>query len=249
MKYFIVADVHGFYDEMIAALNDAHFDRDNPDHTFVSLGDLFDRGPKPAECLEFVMGLDPDRRILIRGNHEDLMEQAIARGSFLSHDISNGTKGTALTLTGAANSVDALIAMRTLPLYNEYIASTFDWAETDGAIFVHGWIPHYVELKGFQGTCYRHYYEENWRNASRDEWKAARWYNGIESWADGVREPNMTIFCGHWHTSWARCYIDDEYAEWTRNSEAFRPWVREGIVALDACTAWSHMVNCYVYEE
>ena len=31
-KYFIVADVHGFYDEMIDALNEAGFDKNNENH-------------------------------------------------------------------------------------------------------------------------------------------------------------------------------------------------------------------------
>lgn len=44
MKYFIVSDVHSFYDEMMTALNESGFDKTNPDHIFVSLGDLLDRG-------------------------------------------------------------------------------------------------------------------------------------------------------------------------------------------------------------
>ena len=40
--YFIVADVHSFYDEMIKALNGAGFDVNNSMHIFVSLGDLLD---------------------------------------------------------------------------------------------------------------------------------------------------------------------------------------------------------------
>ena len=46
---FVVADVHSFYDEMIAALDGAGFDPANPDHIFVCLGDLLDRGDKPLE--------------------------------------------------------------------------------------------------------------------------------------------------------------------------------------------------------
>lgn len=39
-KYFIVADVHSYYDEMIKALTEAGFEKNNLDHIFVSLGDL-----------------------------------------------------------------------------------------------------------------------------------------------------------------------------------------------------------------
>ena len=82
MKMFVVSDVHGFYDEMKLALDDAGFDRNNPDHFFISLGDLLDRGPQAAKCLEFVMGLNPERRVLIRGNHEDLMEEGRGNNSW-----------------------------------------------------------------------------------------------------------------------------------------------------------------------
>jgi hypothetical protein len=39
MKYFVIADPHGFYDEMIKALDEAGFDKDNEDHWLVSCGD------------------------------------------------------------------------------------------------------------------------------------------------------------------------------------------------------------------
>ena len=58
MKYFIVADVHGFYDEMIEALNRAGYDPDNKNHTFVSLGDMFDRGEQANEVLDFLVQLE-----------------------------------------------------------------------------------------------------------------------------------------------------------------------------------------------
>ena len=249
MKYFIVADVHGFYDQMTCALDAAGFDRDNPEHVFVSLGDAFDRGEQPREVLEFMLGLSKDRRILIRGNHEDLMEDAIARKYFLSYDVSNGTAHTACQLTGKVTGCDALDEMRHYSLYNEYIANCVDYHETSRAVFVHGWIPHNSYAKGFNTDYRRHDYVKNWRQVDHSVWKLARWENGMESWADGVCEPGKTIFCGHWHTSWAREVIEHSCTSNTRNPADFAPWVREGIVALDGCIAWSGVFNCYVWED
>ena len=79
-KYFIVADIHSFYTEMIKALEEKGWDINNPDHIFVSLGDLLDRGNEPMECLKFVNSIPRDRKILIRGNHEDLIEECLDRG-------------------------------------------------------------------------------------------------------------------------------------------------------------------------
>ena len=44
-KFFVVSDVHGFYDELLNALDDAGFDSENTDHYLISCGDNFDRGP------------------------------------------------------------------------------------------------------------------------------------------------------------------------------------------------------------
>lgn len=93
-KLFVVADVHSFYEKMIKALSEQGFDRDDPDHVFVSLGDLFDRGLSPLKCLNFVNSLPAERKILIRGNHEDLLEECLAREAFFAHDIHNGTMDT-----------------------------------------------------------------------------------------------------------------------------------------------------------
>lgn len=42
MKYFIVSDVHGFYNELQSALKIVGFDSNNKDHIFIFTGDLVD---------------------------------------------------------------------------------------------------------------------------------------------------------------------------------------------------------------
>ena len=75
MRYYVVADVHGFYTELIAALTEKGFFEDKEPHKLIVCGDLFDRGPEPKELQKFIVDLlDKDEVILIRGNHEDLME-------------------------------------------------------------------------------------------------------------------------------------------------------------------------------
>ena len=44
MKYYVVADVHGFYREFIEAINDKGFFNDTEPHKLIICGDLFDRG-------------------------------------------------------------------------------------------------------------------------------------------------------------------------------------------------------------
>lgn len=94
MKWFVFSDVHGFYKELIEALSEKGFDANNPNHGIISCGDLLDRGPDAVKCLEFVNAISRDRKILIRGNHEDLMEEVMVRGYFQQHDFHNRTYDT-----------------------------------------------------------------------------------------------------------------------------------------------------------
>ena len=256
MKYFIVADVHGFFTELKEALDAAGFNPADPNHVFVSLGDLLDRGRQPKECLDYVLSLPEDRRIFIRGNHEDLMEAAIIRVGFYPNDKSNGTIQTTQDIVGAGTYHDNLIGMRFYKPYNDYIRETRDFYETQNYIFVHGWIPHFCYAKGFNCDYHIHDYDENWREADIEDWCEARWHNGMESWADGVREPGKTICCGHFHTSWGHCYIHGDQPEWPRKcdpEEKVREWnppfIDKGIIALDTCTVLTHKVNCVVVED
>lgn len=71
MKYFIVSDIHSFYSPLKAALANVGYDKDNPEHTLIVCGDLFDRGEESRQLLFFIMfDIPRERRILIRGNHE-----------------------------------------------------------------------------------------------------------------------------------------------------------------------------------
>ena len=78
MKYYVVADVHGYYEELITALTEKGFFEDKEPHKLIICGDLFDRGYEAVKLQEFILELmDKDEVILIRGNHEDLAIELI----------------------------------------------------------------------------------------------------------------------------------------------------------------------------
>ena len=247
-KYFIVADVHSFYNEMMTALNEKGWDSNNPDHIFVSLGDMFDRGPQSREVMDFLMSIPEDRRIFILGNHELLMEEMIARGGILYHDITNGTVRTATDLADTRDPDEACLILRMNKDWNNYIRSCQPYAEIGDNIFVHGWIACYTIG---EYNVYPAAYDLNWRNATIKQWKNATWINGMEAWDNGVREYGKTIWCGHWHTSWGHAHLHHSGVEFPKEKGEkahFSPFKDEGIVAMDACTAYSHKVNCEVIE-
>jgi len=89
---------------------------------------------------------------------------------------------------------------------------------------------------------------DDWREAAVMEWDYARGYNGMLAWSQGIKEPNKTIVCGHWHCSWGHCNIDGKGTEFGKDAD-FTPFYGEGIIAIDTCTTLSRKVNCIVLED
>lgn len=65
---FIIGDLHGCYDELLKLLVHVQFDQ-SKDRLF-STGDLLDRGPKSAECMEL---LNEPWFHCVLGNHEEIL--------------------------------------------------------------------------------------------------------------------------------------------------------------------------------
>ena len=104
MKYYVVADVHGFFDELKLALTEKGFFTDTEPHKLIVCGDLFDRGKQALELQEFIMDLlAKNEVILIRGNHEDLTLELLKdwfhHSYWRSYHRKNGTVDTVLQLT------------------------------------------------------------------------------------------------------------------------------------------------------
>ena len=248
MRYYVTADIHGFYTPLIAALTKAGFFADSAPHKLVILGDLFARGREALKLQAFLSALlDQDKVILVRGNHEDLFEELVTIDTGLPyrHHVDNGTYDTALQLTGFDPHLaptlhdDFAEAARNTVFYQKIIPAMLDYFETEHHIFVHGWIPCIQERNGYSSIG-------DWRNASADLWEKARWINGMAAFRYAY-EDDKTIICGHWHTSFGHSTIDHAGSQFGSDAN-FRPFYGTGIIALDACTAVSGFVNCIVVE-
>lgn len=260
MKYYVVTDTHGFYTQTRAALDEAGFFAETEPHKLVLCGDMMDRGGEAVQMQEFMLDLlRKDRLIYIRGNHEDLLEAMmydIACGRSVSEiHFRNGTWGTAEQLGGMTREMalrypeEMVRAVRKTPFYTELLPASVNYFETPQYVFVHGWIPCYqtppTDIKG-EGELHC---RPDWREASAQEWKKARWFNGMEcACVSRYGIPDKTIVCGHWHTSYGHAVLDGVGSEFEENA-VFTPFYAQGIIALDACTAYSGFVNCIVLED
>lgn len=257
MKYYVVADVHGFFTELKAALSEKGFFEDKEPHKLIICGDLLDRGNEALEVQSFVLDLlQKDEIILIRGNHEDLLVELVENAEkwmtsvvMATHHWSNGTIDSVLQLTGKDLASSILYPdefkkkAQVTSFYKTILPVMKDYFETEKHIFVHGWIP--CDALGYGGQANQYFYKENWRESSQIDWNYARWYNGMEAARQGAIEPHKTIVCGHWHTSYGHAKINGSCSEFGEDAD-FSPYKAKGIIALDACTVHSHKVNCIV---
>lgn len=259
MRYYVVADVHGFYTPLITALKEKGFFEDTQPHKLVVCGDLFDRGNEAAEVQEFIVDLlKKDRVILIRGNHEDLIEDLVDNiedvsgyGIVNTHHWHNGTIDTIfqLTQTDITDFVTHPKAVSTrikaTPFFKTILPAMRDYFETEKYIFVHGWIP----ASAVGGRHSQYFYPiEDWRRCGISMWRDARWYNGMLAAACGVTEQGKTIVCGHWNASYGHSVLEGKGTEFDKDSD-FTPYYADGIIAIDAHTAFSGFVNCIVLED
>lgn len=249
MKYYITADVHGFYTEFHKALEEAGYFTDPGPHKLIILGDLFDRGLEAVELQRFILELmEQDAVILVRGNHEDLFVEMVTvdEGLPFQNHISNGTYGTALQLTGYDPTMaqirhwDFAEAARETPYYRQIIPGMIDYYETEHHVFVHGWIPCIQERDGSLS------HRSDWREATSAEWRRVRWINGMDA-AQSCTE-DKTILCGHWHCSYGHSKYESKGSEFGPDAD-FSPYYGPGVIALDACTAHSGKINVLVLED
>lgn len=247
MKFFVLSDIHGFYDEFRLALDKAGFDPNNEEHWLISCGDHFDRGPKPYEVMRYLKSLP--RKVLVRGNHEDLLVECCKNGYPGMHDYNNGTYDTICEIgdAGEGNPFDEC-CMITFSRTRCFLSDMVDYFETANHIFVHSWIPlkcndglpmHYTKNRKFE-------FNPDWRNATSKEFEAARWGNPFDLAKQGLM-PDKTIVFGHWHCSagWAEKEGISEFG----SDAKFDPFYGDGFIAVDGCTAHTGKCNVIVIED
>lgn len=257
MRYYVTADVHGYFSELKDALTAQGFFDDHSPHKLIVCGDLYDRGTEALQLQAFILELlAQDQLILIRGNHEDLTMNLLNnwhRRSYLqTHHHTNGTIDTLCQLTETTIRdiyTDAENSGQTIlndPYIQKIIPTMVDYYETDHYIFTHGWIP--CTPISISSNEKEYVPVADWRNANKSIWDKARWINGMEAAHAGIVEPGKTIVCGHWHCSFGHSRYEHDGGEFDNNPN-FAPYYGNGIIALDACTPVSKKVNCIVIED
>lgn len=179
-EYFCISDIHSGFTPMKQALWKAGYRKTNKNHVLIVCGDLFDRLDESVEVYNFIRSIPRSRRILIRGNHEDLLIDLLEKEYPEGHDFSNGTVKTVCAFTGydefdikygqwAAVGEDgsygrqlwsmAVEDFKKMPIY-EFIRNKKYWNnyyELDEYIFVHSFIPVAIKEEYSEFKDWPHY--------------------------------------------------------------------------------------------
>jgi len=261
MKYFVVSDIHSFYKELKSALKQAGFEKTNKNHTLIVCGDVFDRGSETLEVFKFLTSIPKKRLILVKGNHEDLYKELLAKKFPDSYDFSNHTVDTFCHIAGYSAEVMKAEYWYKLNEDNPYerihqvwqeilkevkASKITEWIsgpqwknfyELDKYIFVHSFIPlrNVDGLPSWYINNRRFEYFPDWReNATDMEWYDSRWGCPYQQWLDGYfKEKDKVLVCGHWVVTDFRQYINNK---WSDDTSIYK---FENLIGLD-CGVWKY---------
>lgn len=82
---WVVGDLHGCYTNLMGKLDELKFDP--AQDLLISVGDLVDRGSENVECLELIT---MPWFLAVRGNHEQMMIDALSPHGNVNHWLANG---------------------------------------------------------------------------------------------------------------------------------------------------------------
>ena len=245
-KIFVVSDIHGHYTELKNALDEAGFIPGEETHLLIACGDYFDRGSDCRLVYEYLNGIQ--NKILIKGNHEDMLALILNARHMGSGAFSNGMDCTILDFFGndAIGGLDPLYEgayLLNLRGKEKVVSDLFafmdrmyDYFETEHYVFTHGWLP---TVKTEDGSCY---IKEDFRYEESGLWDRARFAEWYRRYHQGAMLEGKTIVCGH-RTSRFGCLFDE-----TRDMSDYSPFYAEGMIAIDTATSESKKVNVLVIE-
>ena len=232
---FVVSDIHGHYRLLRDALVEAGFDNDNSSHLLVCCGDYFDRGDENLEVLKFFERLK--HKVLLRGNHEDMLLKLLQTGKMLPHHYINGTINTLKNFFGKyfADPIDDTIDFsgktRTVDRICTFIEETVDYYETEHYVFVHGWLPEHGKTPTDR------------KNTTGVGWAKARCAGWSKNYNGDSPLPDKILVCGHIPTFYAKAF-DSSRAE--NCSTIFHG---NGLIAIDAGTFDTQRINVLVLQD
>jgi len=143
MKTYVIGDIHGYFDKLMHVHDRICEDALTcQEKQIILLGDYFDRGPQSREVYEFLIS---DRafpgfeRIYLRGNHEQMLCDALTNTQDCAMFLRNGGQQTVESFAGSTHDFKDVAAwIQTMPYFHEQ----------DGILYVHAGVdPRYTKFE------------------------------------------------------------------------------------------------------
>jgi len=263
-KYFVFSDVHGEYDALIRSLEEAGYERNNPTHKLVSLGDEFDRGPDSRKIYNFLI---QNHAICVKGNHDVMFQEYLEKGMdgefVLFNILHNGLGETIKSFTGLLDKQFSIETLQKARVSVQSRDSVLRWLqnkplfyETDTFIFVHAGIN--PKLRDWKDTD-EHYalwdIEDSHKSCPNVGNKVVVIghhhafrvrQNGLEN---GNGDPDLSQIDMHTNSRDENGNYHYFKLHSYGNTDENRPYVGGNKIAIDGCTNLTKKVNVLVVED
>ncbi len=187
MVTYAIADLHGRHDLLMMALDMIEADAGREPAKLIVLGDFVDRGSSSRQIVETLMAgprLPGWEWIVLQGNHEAMMLEALASPHLLRWWIGNGG-GETLRSYGYSHG-DPMLPLKIPADHLEWLAALPVWHEDDHRIYVHAGVPPYQPVAEARKETLQ------WMLYPSDEN-----YDGAEVHPDGAHVSGKHIVHGH----------------------------------------------------
>lgn len=223
------------------------------------MGDNFDRGDYSKQVYMYLRNLP--NKILLRGNHEDILLKTFARKNLTYTDLYNGVSATIQSLSGEEYSASYAVeqAIKKNRGIIKWIKSMPFYLETKTHILTHGWLPSsYLydnDKPSLNSFSTREWINATWAHTENELtlFRYAKENNQLASHA-----LDKTLVIGHWHSfrlknsftmeGGIRFHPDLEKSYYYDTTPYYDNTVP--VVGIDGCSNIPEgRVNVYIFEE
>jgi serine/threonine protein phosphatase 1 len=214
---FAIGDVHGHADLLEALLDE--FDRQrrpkNCERVIVFTGDLIDRGPENLRAIRIAMESEArcDRRVILPGNHEQMMLEAILRpreneNMLFWHAVGGDAVIDEIVPAGKGNVPEiAQMVREGMPAgFVDLILAAPSHHVEGPVLFVHAGIPPYGDRKAFLGQGIFEHPHDNMHWA----WIREEFLDWSMGWDEG-NEPKGATVVVHGHSIEVEAQVEDDF--------------------------------------
>jgi serine/threonine protein phosphatase 1 len=144
-RTFAIGDIHGCEIALNGVLSQI---KPTAIDTLVLLGDIIDRGPNSARCIEILLGLKQlCNLVLVMGNHEEMLFEAFKSGIPNSRWLRYGGEQMVGSYGGRVQNIPRP--------HLDFLADSVPFHETDSTIFVHANLDSELPLSEQSIECLR----------------------------------------------------------------------------------------------